>query len=123
MLFLCFYVSLQRDLDSILETWNAHHIRTVRHSRSPSGRPSLLHSFPELYGTHDYLFEVSDNDFDVCKEQCVFRKPVPCDEDVFEMCSIIVAERDLPYPTGSEEALDLYLTLRQATRDWLGVHV
>ena len=75
---LCF--APQRYLDDVAETWNGQRIRTVRNSRSPSGRPSVLYLLPELYGTHDYLCPVSD-DIGISEEEYVFRKPLPCDEE------------------------------------------
>ncbi len=110
---------MQRDLDAILETWNSHRIRQVHNSRSPSGRPLVLYSLPGLYGTHDYICHVSDEDMELCKQECTFRKPLPCDADVFEMCSCIMNENDLDYTTSTDEALDLYLTFRRASQTFL----
>ena len=110
----------QRDLDDVAETWNGHKIREVRNSRSPSGRPSVLYLLPELYGTHDYLCPVADEDIGICEAESVFRKPLPCDEDFFEMCSIIMSENNLSFPASSGEARDVYIALRQVCKD-LGI--
>jgi hypothetical protein len=81
----------------------------------------MMYMLPELYGTRDYLCDVTHDDIDICKQDCVFRKAHPCDEDVFEMCSFIMHESNLSYPVSIQEALDLYITLRQASRGFLGV--
>ena len=106
-------------MDNILKTWNSHYIRKVRNSRSPSGRPSLLHKFPELNGTRDYLCEIDADDFETCMQDCVFRASVSCDGDIFEMCSIIMAENDLSFPEDPHNALQLYMTLRDEARAFL----
>ena len=112
---LCF--APQRYLDDVAETWNGHRIREVSNSRSPSGRPSVLYLLPELYGTHDYLCPVSNEDIGICVEECVFGKPLPCDEESLKIFSIIMFENNISFPVISNEALDVYIVLRQVCRD------
>lgn len=108
------YVSnLQTDLDNTAETWNSHKIRQVHNSRSPSGRPLVLYTLPELGGTRSYMCDVSHDVHD-CLDSCLFRQPIPCNEHMFELwlCTIVMAELNLALPNNSEEACELYLTLR-----------
>lgn len=99
---------LQGDLDSVMETWNNHTIRRVRNSRSPNGRPSALQRFPELQGTHNYICDVTDNDITLCSRGCVFRGVSPCDEDVFQVCSMVMADNNQRFPSNVDEATVLY---------------
>ena len=71
------------------------------------------------HGTHGHKCNVTEDDIEVCEEDCVFRDPAPCDKDVFEMCSILLTENSLTFPGTVHEAFDLYLTLRQATQKFL----
>ncbi|KAG5879819.1 hypothetical protein JTB14_007671 [Gonioctena quinquepunctata] len=45
------------------------------------GRPFIMFELPELYGTRDYLFPISQDDIKICKEECKYIE-YPCDEDV-----------------------------------------
>ena len=65
---------------------------------------------------------VGQADIDICRMQCIFRNGCPCDEDVFELAVIYMAEGDLEQPTNAREALDLYPTLRTClVRDHVSV--
>lgn len=58
---------------------------------------------------------LDQEELDMSKGQCVFRSCVPCDVDIFEHCMILVEEQGLQFPSKSPlEAVDLYLTLRNA---------
>lgn len=73
-------------------------------SRSPNGRPSLLHAIPQLYGGRECLHTVSG--------ECVF-KDFPCDEDVFHICVDLMSEHSLRLTNDVFEAVDLYIKLRE----------
>lgn len=58
---------------------------------------------------------LDQEELDMSKGQCVFCSCVPCDEDIFDLCMILVEELGLQFPSKSPlEAVDLYLTLRNA---------
>ena len=78
----------------------------------PHGKPVVLYTIPELYATNDYMNPVGQADIDICRMECIFRNGFPCDEEVFELAVIYMAECDLEQPTNAREALDLYLALR-----------
>ena len=61
---------------------------------------------------------MSDEDIgDICEEKCVFRKPLPCDVEFLKTFSIIMCENNISFPVISNEALDVYIVLRQVCRD------
>lgn len=65
-----------------------------------------------LWGTEDHIIPVNEDDLATCKECCAFATSVPCDEDIFDLCSIYMEESGLVFPTSGSQALDLYLSLR-----------
>ena len=96
--------------------WNTHLIRPSKNINVPSGRPSVMYTFPELYGTRDFLKPIEDASLEICKSQCVFRRAIPCDSDLYELCCIFMAELHLTVPTDPFEAVNLYMQLREAIR-------
>ena len=102
----------QDDLDSMTDVWDSHIIRPSRNQNVPSGRPNVMFSVPELYGTENYMVPVEDDEIEVCSENAVFRGAMSCDEDVYNMCILIMTEQNLTLGNDAYEALDLYLHLR-----------
>ena len=100
-------------MDSTVKTWNRHLIRPSRNANSPSGRPDVMYHIPELYGEIGYLCEVSSQQIDVCKEECSFRGPVPCDQDVYDMSCLLMKENRYQYPNDPDSAVYLYRELRR----------
>ena len=100
-------------MDSVARVWNQHKIRPSRNPNVPNGQPDLLYLFPELCGTHDMAYVVDNQDLEVCKQDCTFRKAIPCeDEDVYYLCTNIMAEFGMLAPMSVSECLVLYLDLR-----------
>ena len=107
-----YITGFQKDIHEWVQTWNNHRIRHSRHG-TVSGIPDVLYTCPELQGTRDHIQTTSANDIAFCREECIFRGPYPCeDNDVYEMCLMIMRENDLAHPTDTWQALDLYLELR-----------
>ncbi|KAK2810384.1 hypothetical protein Q5P01_000407 [Channa striata] len=107
---------IQNELDETAQVWNAHHIRPSKNLNVPSGRPNVMYSLPELYRTRDFLSPVEDEHVQLCKSECVFRLSVPCDPDVYELCNVIMAESHLSLPNDPYQAVNLYMSLREAIR-------
>lgn len=112
-------VYLQDDLDETVRTWNRHLIRPSHNAHSPSGRPNVLYQLPVLYDTIDYMCEVDPEDVVICKDECLFREPIPRDRDVYDMCNIIMNENDLEFPQAPDTAVELYLELRRLLNNLL----
>ncbi|KAL7387755.1 hypothetical protein ABVT39_000448 [Epinephelus coioides] len=105
----------REELNNIKDVWNAHRIRPTSNPNVPHGIPNVMYSTPELWDTEDCAMPLDQEELDVSKGQCVFRSCVPCDEDIFDLCMILVEELGLQFPSKSPlEAIDLYLTLRNA---------
>ncbi|KAJ8322091.1 hypothetical protein KUTeg_000562 [Tegillarca granosa] len=83
-------------------------------SNSPHGRPVVMYMLPSSYNTRSYLHDVDQNKVDVCQEECTFRRQQVCDEDIDELCRILMEENVLAEPTAIEEAISLYSKLRYA---------
>lgn len=68
---------------------------------------------PLLWNAEDHLCNVSIADFNVCREEALFRSSIPCDEDVYEMCVIIMRRDQSEPPSNFSEAVELYTHLQQ----------
>ena len=99
-------------MDDMIQTWNNHLIRPQRNQRAPSGRPCVMYNLPSLFQTQDYLCPVSDNEVTACAEECLFRESIPCEHDMYELCTITARELGLHHPLHTGEALDTYVQLR-----------
>ncbi|KAK0154136.1 hypothetical protein N1851_003760 [Merluccius polli] len=102
------------ELDDTAQVWNTHTIRPSKNISVPSGRPNVLYALPQLYGTRDFLSPVEDEHLQLCKDECVFRRPIPCDPDVYELCNILMVESHLTLPRDPYQAVNLYRHLREA---------
>lgn len=109
----CFMATLQSELDLFVNTWNNHSIRQSRNCNVPHGRPNMMYNFPSLYGGHDQLCPVSNDDFDQCLNDVEFRLLIPCDVDVYHVLLHIIQRDELPVATDTSERINLYLHLRQ----------
>ncbi|XP_054641995.1 uncharacterized protein LOC129187166 [Dunckerocampus dactyliophorus] len=103
---------IQDELDDTAQVWNTHTIRPSKNINVPSGRPNVMHTLPQLYGTRDFLSPVDDA-VQLCKDECVFRLSIPCDPDVYKLCLIFMAESHLTPPADPYQAVSLYMHLRQ----------
>lgn len=112
---------LQDELDSTKESWNSHLIRPSRNEHVPHGRPDVMYIVPELYGTNDYLCQVSEEDGTSCEGACIHRRDIACDEDVFTLCTYIMAQDNLHVPVDAFMAIDLYLSLREELATLLNI--
>ncbi|KAF3839919.1 hypothetical protein F7725_018636 [Dissostichus mawsoni] len=78
---LCFMAIIQEDLNEIRHVWNAHRIRPSTNAMSP--QEYLISCIRHL---------ICGDDLPTCKESCKFLTSIPCDEDVFDLCTIIMEE-------------------------------
>ena len=112
-------IYLQSELNIIAQTWNGHRIRKAKNQRTPNGRPLVLYNFPELCGTEDFLWEVEEIKVDLCKEQCIEKSEVPCNEELLELCHLVMEEHGWNNPANAQEAIELYILLSPIIRDLL----
>ncbi|MGH0123047.1 UNVERIFIED_CONTAM: hypothetical protein FKN15_047457 [Acipenser sinensis] len=106
---------VQRGKDELLRLvhlWNIHRIRPTRNAVAPDGRPVLMHNLPHLYAARNYSNAITNQQLRACREECLPKGPYPCDETVFELSCFIMGENNLTTPTNPDEAIELYLFLR-----------
>ncbi|XP_071956877.1 uncharacterized protein [Antedon mediterranea] len=108
----CFMKLIQKELDIIVNEWNAHRIAKSRNCHGPFGRPEMMYTMPHLYGGEEFIVGVEADEIDVCGTECTFKCRIPCDKDVFDLSSILIEERQLTIPTSCDEGLQLYNSLR-----------
>lgn len=104
---------LPEELQQVAHLWNTHIIRNSRNAVAPTERPIVMYNIPHLFGGQDYMKEVSQEAVDMCKEECQQRGPYSCDQTVFSLCCVIMAENFLFPPSTADEGLELYLFLRE----------
>lgn len=80
-----------------------------KNTNVPSGIPDVMYMAPHLWDAEDCLVHLTE-DLTTCKDSCTFLCSVPC--DVFDLCTIIMEESSLEFPSTMSQALDLYFHLR-----------
>lgn len=95
-----------------MEEWDVHRIRKTRNTISPSGKPIIKYNFPELYSCNNYLVHANYGDINKCLEECTFFE-TPCDEDIYELCQIIISEQNITKPETPDDAVNLYILLKR----------
>ncbi|KAK3097954.1 hypothetical protein FSP39_014819 [Pinctada imbricata] len=113
----CFLNMIQSELNTVAETWNGHRIRKTKNQRTPSGRPFVLYSLPELCGANNYLHSIEEMKIEVCKTECMLKPEIPCDEDVYNLCCLEMEENGWDNPVNPEDAIELYFFLRPIIRE------
>ncbi|KAB0799539.1 hypothetical protein PPYR_07419 [Photinus pyralis] len=108
----CFMAIIQKELAQVELEWNTHRIAASRNSISPKGRPIVLFELPQAYYTQTYICQVTHHDLNICKQESSFLY-LPCDVHVYQLCKLIMREKNLREPSDSYEAVNLYLTLRE----------
>ena len=77
----------------------------------------MLYSCPELQGATDHIQAVDPNDIAPCRANCMSRRLCPCeDEDIYELCLMLMVERNFMHPIDAWQALDLYVQLRDVIK-------
>ena len=87
----------------------------------PSGKPNVMFKIPYLDGTFSFLTDISQPELNACRDLCSFRSTIPCDKDMFDLCCHILLENQLHVPNTPEEALHVYMNLRQTIRNILNL--
>ncbi|KAJ0060283.1 hypothetical protein NL108_007790 [Boleophthalmus pectinirostris] len=114
----CFMPIIQELLNDIRDVWNAHRIRPTNNANVPSGVPGIMYTAPHLWNAEECVVPLS-KDLGPCKEKCIFLSSIPCDMDVFDLCTITMAESGLQFPNTMPESLELYFQLRDTLRPQL----
>ncbi|KAK9970119.1 hypothetical protein ABG768_026086 [Culter alburnus] len=110
---------IQDELDDTAQVWNTHTIRPSKNISNPSGQPSVMYVLYGLYLTKDFLTSADTESIQFCKNECTFRRPIPCDPGVNELCNTIISESHLSLPKDPYQAVNLYMHLRDVIRSLL----
>ena len=119
--FLSVTFTLQRDLDEVRLTWEFHAIRYQKNQRSHHGKPYLMYTSPGLYNTRDFVFPTDDFKVELCVDECLKKSWIPCDETVFDTCSLFMLENNWMFPNDAAEGVELYMNLRRTIYHALGI--
>ena len=71
-------------------------------------KPTVLYFLPRLYGAEDKLKPAESRAVDICEEECTRKSDFPCDETVFELCTLIMTEMHWEFPSENCHLSDLY---------------
>ncbi|CAH0563093.1 unnamed protein product [Brassicogethes aeneus] len=107
----CFLGILQEELDQIVYEWNTHSISGSRNAVSPRGRPVIIFELPELYHTTNFLCDFDNQLIEACERECQYFK-MPCETDIYELCKILMNEKNIEIPQDAYAAAELYLKLK-----------
>ncbi|KAA0701668.1 hypothetical protein E1301_Tti021486 [Triplophysa tibetana] len=102
------------ELDEIATVWNAHRIRPSTNCNVPCGIPNIMFMAPQLWGTEDFIVQQDSDHLQIAQEACMFLSAIPCDEEVFDLCTILMEERNLRFSSDRRDAFELYVELRDA---------
>lgn len=70
---------------------------------------------PQVYNCKDYLQNVQPDKIEDCEDMYILpENNIPCDEDVYNLSSLIMEEEGLTIATDPHEAFSLYCTLRES---------
>ena len=112
---LCFMTLLQNELQSVLKEWNTHIIHTKKGLNSPSGKPDVMYSMPELFETRSYHTQIQNVNFQEIKNLYAVPQNDPVCHPYFrDLCNLLVP--DIHQPTSFGAALDLYTKLIRKLR-------
>ncbi|VDI11446.1 Hypothetical predicted protein [Mytilus galloprovincialis] len=106
----CFLRLIQKELLEVVSIWNAHKIRKNNKQHGVYGRPYVLYSVPEVYGTSDYVTSPDIDEVEICLEQSTYCS-LPCDEDIYDLANLYMEELGHSLPTDAFEAATLYRCL------------
>ena len=119
----CFLPVIQKHLDVFKQTWNAHRIRSQRHSQVNFGSPDLMFYQPLVHASFDRSFPlpcpvaVLDDISRVFTDAMPFRG---CSDEFIRLVELLSNKRrsDFAVATNVYEAKVLYLTLVNAINSY-----
>lgn len=110
---------LQKDLDDVTKVWNSHKIARSRNMTYPSGRPIIMYNIPAVADKEEQLKHTELLDLEVCEEQCDAQDQYPCEESLFQLCVIEMADNGWNIPSNGVDAVTLYILLRRQIKTFV----
>ena len=78
-----------------------------------------MYHVPSLYNSRNWIIPVPDMEVQACRDECVFRSVCPFDDDVLQLCNLLMNENNWNVPNSVLECAELYLKLREHIRSLL----
>ena len=88
----CFMGLIQSELDETRTLWNSHHIKEVRHSECPSGRPDIPYYLPSNQGAREYGFNIGAGDIELAKSFCQVPTKIGCSQEMLAFASLLMSK-------------------------------
>ncbi|XP_066933073.1 uncharacterized protein [Clytia hemisphaerica] len=104
----CLMGIIQRELDETKVLWNSHHVRRVRNSECPSGKPDVLY-FAQNF--HDYKKLLNLNDVGIRRELLNIRMQPNPPNNILQRCQQLVVENNLRIANSANEGVELFCSL------------
>ena len=108
----CFRRLIQKDLDRIIKEWNTHFITGRKLFVGPRGKPDIMYAAPELYGCHDFGYQINKAEAEIALHEMEESRPIHpqgCSKEFTELVEIILPGVD--EPCDADEAVRLYLQI------------
>jgi len=105
----CFTQLLRQEAEDVVRIWNHHKIRKSHEMGCPPGIPEVLYRTPQLYGKHDYKYDVNRRLYGQCME--LAGPPVNdygCSDEFAILCLEIMLIQGLSMPSSENEAIELF---------------
>lgn len=110
----CYMDLLRRELNTVLQEWNTHHMRRTSHFDSaPFGKPDIMFYFPQLFEARSYLQPFYNRSFTTLSAIACELQP-DCLSDFQRAFDDIVTTGQLSKPQTLREASILLVTLLDA---------
>jgi hypothetical protein len=75
-----------------------------------------MYNVPSVYNKHDCRIPVPRAEVQAYRNECLFRDVCPFDDDILELCNLLMAENNWTAQTSLLSCAELYLNLRQHIR-------
>lgn len=113
----CFIPVIQRDLFSVMDTWNNHRIRKQR-TVCPSGKPSFLYDNPALFGGQEMKLLIDYDVLDLCTEMYPeYNLEMSSSDEFAEAAFLLMLLHDFHLPETLEDAKELFINLLNAIKN------
>ena len=111
----CFLDLLRKDLDQMKGEWNVHDIRRNRQAETQAGKPHLMYTCPEMFGTYTYRKEFDRNEMNVMDDTLFHQYD---NEDHPEQFVTFVKDLigDHQQPKDVKEGMSLYRQVKRCIR-------
>lgn len=105
----CFMDLIQKELDAVTADWNAHTIRSQKHTECPTGKPDILYFSPELFQSHNYGTPIDMEEVNICKDLYGKQPPHGYSSQFLDIVQLLRGEASKPATV--DEALDMYVNI------------